>query len=225
MAIAPGNHQRLPATFHKGFPLKIRETLVLAQWNQEWCIYGIIYHYAPSFLSNSMVTVSGLHYSISDQVPKPITHFEERLQPLSLTIHGSYQKTIQGPQLPGFPGVGYFIPTVLPQGNTLPGFFKCNFKRFSVIKIRFQGIKHSSTPWTTQLIYTGSIWTACMALAHWANAYYTVGIQDTQLTSHDGQICIDPKQLIQLGNQPSRISLQLFTYTGHLFFPGDVFPS
>ncbi|MBW0590813.1 hypothetical protein O181_130528 [Austropuccinia psidii MF-1] len=129
-------------------------------------IYGIIYHYEPFSLRNSIVMVLGLHFSISNQVPKPITHLKARLQPLSLTIHGGYQKTIQGPQLPGLPGVGYLIPAVFPQGNTGPGFFKGNFKRLLIIQISCQGIKHSSTSWTTQFIHTGSIWTTCMALAH-----------------------------------------------------------
>ncbi|MBW0565318.1 hypothetical protein O181_105033 [Austropuccinia psidii MF-1] len=97
--MASGNHQRQPGTFNKRFPLKIRETSGPTQWtqvcrNQEWCMYGIIYHYAPFFLSNSVVTFSGLHYAISNQFPRQITHFKGRLQTLSLTIHGSYQKTI-----------------------------------------------------------------------------------------------------------------------------------
>ncbi|MBW0461906.1 hypothetical protein O181_001621 [Austropuccinia psidii MF-1] len=59
-AMASGNHKRPPSTFNKGLPLKIRETSDSNKWtqvcgNQEWCIYGIIYHYAPFFLSNSMV--------------------------------------------------------------------------------------------------------------------------------------------------------------------------
>ncbi|MBW0475638.1 hypothetical protein O181_015353 [Austropuccinia psidii MF-1] len=58
----------------------------------------------------------------------------------------------------------------------------------------------------------------------WANSFSTVGMQGTQFTSQDGRICIDPKQSIKLGDQPSRISLQPFTYTGHLFFHGDFFP-
>ncbi|MBW0477950.1 hypothetical protein O181_017665 [Austropuccinia psidii MF-1] len=99
MAMASGNHQRPPAFFKKGFPLKIREIIGPAQWtqvcgNQQWCIYGIIYHYAPFFLGDSMEMLLRLHYEILNQVPKQITHFEGRLYPLSLTIHGSSQKTI-----------------------------------------------------------------------------------------------------------------------------------
>ncbi|MBW0561096.1 hypothetical protein O181_100811 [Austropuccinia psidii MF-1] len=43
--------------------------------DQEWCIYGIIYHYAPLLLSNPMVTLSGPNYVIPNQVlnPSPIS--------------------------------------------------------------------------------------------------------------------------------------------------------
>ncbi|MBW0558617.1 hypothetical protein O181_098332 [Austropuccinia psidii MF-1] len=37
---------------------------------QEWCIYGIIYHYAPFLLRNSIVTFSGPNATLPNQVPK-----------------------------------------------------------------------------------------------------------------------------------------------------------
>ncbi|MBW0557422.1 hypothetical protein O181_097137 [Austropuccinia psidii MF-1] len=37
---------------------------------QEWCIYGIIYHYAPFLLSNSIVTFSGPNSTFPNQGPK-----------------------------------------------------------------------------------------------------------------------------------------------------------
>ncbi|MBW0470688.1 hypothetical protein O181_010403 [Austropuccinia psidii MF-1] len=39
--------------------------------DQEWCIYGIVYHYAPFLLSNPMVTLSEPNYAIPNQVPSP----------------------------------------------------------------------------------------------------------------------------------------------------------
>ncbi|MBW0492005.1 hypothetical protein O181_031720 [Austropuccinia psidii MF-1] len=168
-----------------------------------------------------MVTLSELHYAFLNQLPRPITHLEGSLQPLFLTIHGGYQKTIQEPQLPGSAGVGYFFPIVFPQGNIDPGSFKGNFNALVFIK---SVVKASSTPWTTQLVHTGCIQETCMKLAIWANLYSTVKAQVTQFNSQDGQICIDPNQSILLGNQPSRTSLQLFTYTHHLFFPVDFSP-
>ncbi|MBW0519395.1 hypothetical protein O181_059110 [Austropuccinia psidii MF-1] len=38
---------------------------------QEWCIYGITYHYAPFLFRNSMVKLSGPNYMIPNQVPTP----------------------------------------------------------------------------------------------------------------------------------------------------------
>ncbi|MBW0588689.1 hypothetical protein O181_128404 [Austropuccinia psidii MF-1] len=42
---------------------------------QEWCIYGIIYHYAPLSLRNPMVTFSGPNCMIPNQAinPSPIS--------------------------------------------------------------------------------------------------------------------------------------------------------
>ncbi|MBW0468568.1 hypothetical protein O181_008283 [Austropuccinia psidii MF-1] len=72
--MASGNHQSPVVT------LKIKESFDPAQWTQvcriqDWFKYGIIYHYAPFFLSNPMVMDSGLHYVISEKVPKFITPF------------------------------------------------------------------------------------------------------------------------------------------------------
>ncbi|MBW0498474.1 hypothetical protein O181_038189 [Austropuccinia psidii MF-1] len=80
--------------------------------DQEWCIYGIIYHYAPSLLSNPMVTLSGPSYVIPNEVPKAITIFEGGLLSYSVwQFPGGYQKTIQGPQPPGPARVGLSILT------------------------------------------------------------------------------------------------------------------
>ncbi|MBW0545706.1 hypothetical protein O181_085421 [Austropuccinia psidii MF-1] len=45
--------------------------------DQEWCIYGIIYHYAPFFLSNPMVKLSGPNYVIQNEVPNTSQSPEE----------------------------------------------------------------------------------------------------------------------------------------------------
>ncbi|MBW0533268.1 hypothetical protein O181_072983 [Austropuccinia psidii MF-1] len=37
---------------------------------QQWCIYGIIYHYAPFLLRNPMVKFSGPNFMIPNQGPK-----------------------------------------------------------------------------------------------------------------------------------------------------------
>ncbi|MBW0571104.1 hypothetical protein O181_110819, partial [Austropuccinia psidii MF-1] len=43
---------------------------------QEWCIYGIIYHYAPFLLINSMVKLSGPNFTIPNQGPKSNAHLK-----------------------------------------------------------------------------------------------------------------------------------------------------
>ncbi|MBW0551207.1 hypothetical protein O181_090922 [Austropuccinia psidii MF-1] len=48
------------------FPPQFRGRTLLHQRIQEWCIYGIIYHYAPNFLSTPIVMVSGPHYAFSN---------------------------------------------------------------------------------------------------------------------------------------------------------------
>ncbi|MBW0466186.1 hypothetical protein O181_005901 [Austropuccinia psidii MF-1] len=63
--------------------------------NQEWVICGIIYHYAPFFLGNPVVLLSGLQLIILNQVTNPSIHFKEILQSLNLAIHCGIQKTIQ----------------------------------------------------------------------------------------------------------------------------------
>ncbi|MBW0509497.1 hypothetical protein O181_049212 [Austropuccinia psidii MF-1] len=45
--------------------------------DQEWCIYDIIYHYAPCLLRNPMVTLSAPNYVIPNQVPSPSTLSKE----------------------------------------------------------------------------------------------------------------------------------------------------
>ncbi|MBW0565114.1 hypothetical protein O181_104829 [Austropuccinia psidii MF-1] len=39
--------------------------------DQEWSLYGIIYHYTPFLLSSPMVTLSEPNYVIQNQVPSP----------------------------------------------------------------------------------------------------------------------------------------------------------
>ncbi|MBW0481193.1 hypothetical protein O181_020908 [Austropuccinia psidii MF-1] len=77
--MASGNHQRPPAQLPESFPLIIRGRLLLPQCAlysriQEWCIYGIIYHYEPFFLSNPMVNFSG-----PNQVPNSSPILKEDL--------------------------------------------------------------------------------------------------------------------------------------------------
>ncbi|MBW0500981.1 hypothetical protein O181_040696 [Austropuccinia psidii MF-1] len=84
---------------------------------QEWCIYGIVYHYVPFLLSNSMVTFSVQNSMFPNQGPKIQLPFQRRtFYLISLAIYGGNQKTIQGSQSPGPAGVGLAIHSGLFQG-------------------------------------------------------------------------------------------------------------
>ncbi|MBW0509289.1 hypothetical protein O181_049004 [Austropuccinia psidii MF-1] len=66
--LASGNHQRPPAQAQQAFPsIKGKDSpspMYSIPRVQEWCIYGIIYHYAPTFLRTPIVMVSGQNYAI-----------------------------------------------------------------------------------------------------------------------------------------------------------------
>ncbi|MBW0537087.1 hypothetical protein O181_076802 [Austropuccinia psidii MF-1] len=75
-----GNHQRHPDQLRSILPLNLRRILHIPPCTpysrlQGWCIYSIIYHYAPFLLNNSMVMVSGPNFMIPtsrSQSPIPI---------------------------------------------------------------------------------------------------------------------------------------------------------
>ncbi|MBW0579530.1 hypothetical protein O181_119245, partial [Austropuccinia psidii MF-1] len=73
-AMASGNHQRPSNQPSKHSPqLKVNSSIPPCtpySSLQEWCIYGIRYHYAPFLLSNSMVTLSRPYPTIPNQGPR-----------------------------------------------------------------------------------------------------------------------------------------------------------
>ncbi|MBW0589849.1 hypothetical protein O181_129564 [Austropuccinia psidii MF-1] len=85
---------------------------------------------------------------IPNQGPKIHHQFQRRtLQPISLAIHGGYQKTISGPQPPGPVGFGLAI---------LSGLFQGPFSEVIHHSINCQASRYFNTPGTTQLVHTGS---------------------------------------------------------------------
>ncbi|MBW0573396.1 hypothetical protein O181_113111 [Austropuccinia psidii MF-1] len=83
-SMAYGNHQRPPTQLPAMFPLILRGRLLLPQCTpysrfHEWCIYGIIYHYAPFLLRNPMMTLSGPNYMIPNELPNPSPTLKEDL--------------------------------------------------------------------------------------------------------------------------------------------------
>ncbi|MBW0562821.1 hypothetical protein O181_102536 [Austropuccinia psidii MF-1] len=81
--LGSGNHQRPPAQFQKAFPSIQGKDSPSPMYSipriQAWCIYCIIYHYAPILPCNPMVMFSEPNYAFSIQVPISITHFKGSL--------------------------------------------------------------------------------------------------------------------------------------------------
>ncbi|MBW0495074.1 hypothetical protein O181_034789 [Austropuccinia psidii MF-1] len=157
-SMASGNPQRPPASqIHSSPQLKGKIFPFLHAPRTQGCRDGIIYHYAPFFLSNPMVTLSG---SISmtpnqgPQIPLPIS--KEDSSAHQSGNHGGYQKIISGPQPPGPAGVGLAI---------LPGSFQGPFSEVIHHSISCQGSKYFNAPWKTQLIHTSSNQSTCTSLA------------------------------------------------------------
>ncbi|MBW0525839.1 hypothetical protein O181_065554 [Austropuccinia psidii MF-1] len=209
--MASGNHQRPqdqlrnPSPQLKGdFPIP---PCILYSRLHEWCIYGIIYHYAPFLLSNSMVTFSGPNSTIPNQGPKIQRPFLRRtLQLISMEVHGGYQKTIQGPQPPGSAGVGWKLFQDYSKGHS---------QRLliiqSVFKAESTSILLGQLNWSIQ----EAINSTSMSLDQLGQFIFHCGNSITQFNSQDDQSFIYPIQTIQLDYSPYRISLSVF----HIYWP------
>ncbi|MBW0487532.1 hypothetical protein O181_027247 [Austropuccinia psidii MF-1] len=160
-----------------------------------------------------MVTFSGPNSRIPNQGPKIHDQFCRRtVQLISLAIHGSHPKTIPGPQPPGPAVDGLAI---------LSGLFQGPLSEVIHHSISFQGSKYFNTPWTAQLAHTGSNQSTCMSLGQFI---FHCGNSIKNFNFQDGQNCIGPIQTIQPVTYLPGSVFQLFTYTGHLSSPGDLFP-
>ncbi|MBW0491342.1 hypothetical protein O181_031057 [Austropuccinia psidii MF-1] len=175
--------------------------------DQEWCIYGIIYHYAPFFLSNPMVTLSEPHYVIPNPVPS--------LSPLLRKDFSAIQSgnSLAATRRP-FKDPNHLalqrLDCDLLSRTIMSAILRVyqSFQSFS----RHQVL---SIPCTTHLVHTGSNQASWMAWPNWANSYPAVGIQSQSFNSQDGQSFIDPIQTIQPDDSPCRISLSVF----HIYWP------
>ncbi|MBW0558913.1 hypothetical protein O181_098628 [Austropuccinia psidii MF-1] len=121
--MASGNHKRPPDQLSPILSRNLSGILPIRPCTPysrlpEWCISGIIYHYAQFLIRNSMVTFSGPNAMFPNQGCKIQHSFQRRtLQHIILEIHGGYQKTTQGPQPPGPAGVGLAIKfRIIQQG-------------------------------------------------------------------------------------------------------------
>ncbi|MBW0482709.1 hypothetical protein O181_022424 [Austropuccinia psidii MF-1] len=119
--LASGNHQRPPAQDQQAFPsIQGKDSpspMCSISRIQVWCIYGIIYHYAPFLLRNTIVIFPGQNYAISIQVPKSITHFEGSLFSNSvLQSLEAANRPFKDPNHLALPELGCFFFSGLFQG-------------------------------------------------------------------------------------------------------------
>ncbi|MBW0544097.1 hypothetical protein O181_083812 [Austropuccinia psidii MF-1] len=105
-----------PSHVHKGSPPKIRETPnfnSIGLITQEPRMVHIWYYIPLCTIFPQQSNGDRLRTKLRHSNSSPQTHHpfqRKNSQPFSLTIIGSYQKTIQGPQPPGPAGVGlYFL--------------------------------------------------------------------------------------------------------------------
>ncbi|MBW0474253.1 hypothetical protein O181_013968 [Austropuccinia psidii MF-1] len=122
-----------------------------------------------------MVMVSGLHHAISNQVPQ--VHHPILKEDFSHSVWKSIVPT-RGP----FEDTNHltlrfwsFHFNSIPPRGYWNSIFQGRSQDFFNHQIGFQGIKHSRTPWTTQLVHTGGIKATCMALAYLAQFIFHCG--------------------------------------------------
>ncbi|MBW0530737.1 hypothetical protein O181_070452 [Austropuccinia psidii MF-1] len=175
--------------------------------DQEWCIYGIIYHYSPFLLRNPMVTLSGPNYVIQNQVPNPPQISKKDFSAIqSGNSLAATRRPFKDPNHLALQRLG------------------CHFLIRPILRAILRGYQYFqslsrhqvfSIPWTTQLVHTGSNKASCMALAQLGQFIFHCGNPVTQFNSQDGQNCIGQIQKIQTDESPSRISLSAF----HIYWP------
>ncbi|MBW0479085.1 hypothetical protein O181_018800 [Austropuccinia psidii MF-1] len=211
-SMAFGNHQTPPAQLPARFPLIFRGRLLFPQCTpysriQEWCIYDIIYHYAPFFLSNPMVKLSVPTYMIPNQVPNPSSILKEDLSAIqSGNSLVATRRLFEDHNHLALQDLGCNLLSGLSKGEMIRGYQSFqSFPRNQVLSI----------PWTTKLVHTGSNQASCMALDQLGQFIFHCGNSVTPFNSEDGQNCIGPIQTIQPGEPPSRISLSAF----HIYWP------
>ncbi|MBW0560879.1 hypothetical protein O181_100594 [Austropuccinia psidii MF-1] len=171
---SPQSQGNTLAQLQSRIPLKLRGRLFLPQCTpysriQEWCINGIIYHYAPFFLSNPMVTFSGPNYVIPNQVPNPSPISKKDV--LAIWSGNSLVATrrpFKDPNHLALQELGCQFSS-----GPFSGKFSEVINHFN----HFQGIKYSEflgkLNWSIQVEIKHPVWPWPI----WSNSYSTVGIQ------------------------------------------------
>ncbi|MBW0529942.1 hypothetical protein O181_069657 [Austropuccinia psidii MF-1] len=184
---------------------------------QEWCIYDIIYNYAPFLLSNPMVTFSGPNYVIPNQVPNtsPISKEEHS----AIQSGNSLAATRRPSKDPNHLALQEF------SCHFLSGLFKGKFSEFINLFNHCKGIKYSAflgqLNWSIQVVIKHPVW----PWPNWANSYSTVGLQSHSSILKMARTVLAQFRKYSWVNHLPGSAFQLFTYTGHLSSPGEFFPS
>ncbi|MBW0509899.1 hypothetical protein O181_049614 [Austropuccinia psidii MF-1] len=137
--------------------------------DQEWCIYGILYHYAPFLLRNPMVTLSGPNYVIPNQVtnPSPISKKEFSDIQSGNSLEAT-RRPLMDPSPLALQELGYHFSSGQLQGQ---------FPEVIQLFNNCQGIKYSAflgqLTWSIQTVIKHPVW----PWPNWAISYSTVGIQ------------------------------------------------
>ncbi|MBW0500789.1 hypothetical protein O181_040504 [Austropuccinia psidii MF-1] len=185
--------------------------------DQEWCIYGIIYHYAPFPLSHPMVKLSGPNYVIPNQVPGPSAISKKDFSAIqSCNSLAATRRPFEDPNHLALQRLGchFLISTNLRAILRGYQYFQ-SLSRHQVFSIPWK------PNWSIQEVIKHPVW----PWPNSANSYSTVVIQ-----SHRSILKMVRTILAQFQQYSRMIHLpgsafQLFTYTGHLSSPGVFFPS
>ncbi|MBW0513595.1 hypothetical protein O181_053310 [Austropuccinia psidii MF-1] len=141
--------------------------------DQEWCIYGIKYHYAPFLLSNPMVKLSKPNYVIPNQVPSKSPFSKKDFSAIqSGNSLVATRRPFKDPNHLALQRLGCHLPVRNIRREILRGYqYFQLFPRHQVFSI----------PWKTQLVHTGSNQASCMASAQLGQFIFHCGNPVTQL--------------------------------------------
>ncbi|MBW0522267.1 hypothetical protein O181_061982 [Austropuccinia psidii MF-1] len=134
---------------------------------QEWCIYGIIYQYAPFLLRNPMVTLSEPNYVIPNQFLSPSTLSKKDFSAVqSGNSLVATTRPFKHPNHLALQRLSFqlLIRTIMRAILTGCQSFQ-SLSRHQVFSI----------PWKTQLVHTGSNQASCMALAQLGQLIFHCG--------------------------------------------------
>ncbi|MBW0512282.1 hypothetical protein O181_051997 [Austropuccinia psidii MF-1] len=140
--------------------------------DQEWCIYGIIYHYAPFLLSNPMVTLSEPNHVIPNQVPSPSPFLKKDLSAIQIRNSlAATRRPFEDPNHLALQRLGCHLLIRTIMRAILRGcqFFQ-SFSRHQIFSIS----------WTAQLVHMGINSASCMALAQLGQFIFHCGNPVTQ---------------------------------------------